>query len=149
MVLASKVWDDLSMWNADFSQTCPNGVKFPLKRINELEVAILSALSYKVKVPASEYAKYYFLLRSMLIKSGLVGDNVDTTTPLDVEGARRLQQVSTQFQSGIGATRRQMRKAKSMRSKSMGEDERWKVSVGARRARAKNKQVGLEQVVKM
>jgi len=152
MVLASKVWDDLSMWNADFSATCPNGVKFPLKRINELEVEILSALSYKVKVPASEYAKYYFLLRSMLIKSGLVGDNVDTTTPLDVEGARRLQQVSKQFQSGIGQTNRQMRKAKSMSSKSfksMGQDERNKLMTGATEARAKNMKVSLEHVVKM
>ena len=149
MVLASKVWDDLSMWNKDFSQTCPNGVKFPLKRINELEVAILSSLSYKVKVPASEYAKYYFLLRSMLIKSGLAGDNVDTTTPLDVEGAKRLQQVSTQFQSGMGETMRQMRKAKSMRSKSMGNDDRARVGAEARRARAKKKQVSLEHVVTM
>lgn len=150
MVLSSKVWDDLSMWNADFSQTCPNGVKFPLKRINELEVAILSALSYKVKVPASEYAKYYFLLRSMLIKSGLVGDDVDTTSPLDVEGAKRLQQVSTQFQSGMGQTRRQMKKAKSMRSqnmrsKSMGVGEL--KAHAARRARTNNKKVSLEHVV--
>jgi Cyclin, N-terminal domain len=149
MVLASKVWDDMSMWNNDFSKTCPNGVKFALKRVNELEVAILSALSYKVKVPASEYAKYYFLLRSMLIKSGLVGDDVDTTTPLDVEGAKRLQQVSTQFQSGMGETRREMRKAKSMRCKSMGKDERTRVGEGARKARANKKKVSLEHVVTM
>ncbi|CAB9516668.1 Cyclin [Seminavis robusta] len=147
MVLASKVWDDMSMWNKDFSQTCPNGVRFSLKRINELEVAILSALSYKVKVPASEYAKYYFLLRSMLIKSGLGGDNDDTTSPLDVEGAKRLQQVSGRYQHGMGATRRQMRKAKSMRSKSMGDDERAKMNNAARYSR-KNK-LSLEHVVKM
>lgn len=147
MVLASKVWDDLSMWNADFSQTCPSGVKFPLKRINELEVAILGALSYKVKVPASEYAKYYFLLRTMLIKSGLVGDNVDAASPLDVEGAKRLQQVSAQYQSGIGENRAKIRRAKSMRntvrSKSMGSSEREQLSEGARKV------VSLEHVVKM
>lgn len=149
MVLASKVWDDLSMWNADFSQTCPSGISFPLKRVNELEVAILSALSYKVKVPASEYAKYYFLLRTMLIKSGLVGDSVDTASPLDVEGAKRLQQVSTQYQSGVTANKRQiMRKAKSMRypgrSKTTGESERDKRSDGA-----KTGGVSLERVVQM
>jgi len=33
MVMASKVWDDLSMWNADFSQVCSS---FTLQRINEL-----------------------------------------------------------------------------------------------------------------
>lgn len=149
MVLASKVWDDLSMWNADFSQTCPNGVRFSLKRINELEIAVLSALSYKVKVPASEYAKYYFLLRSMLIKSGLIAEDADTSTPLDLEGAKRLQEVSSQFQSGIGATKKQMKKAKYMRSKSMGTDGAWKLSAASRKARAQNSKVGLEHVVQM
>jgi hypothetical protein len=35
MIMSSKVWDDLSMWNADFSQVCPS---FTLQRINELEL---------------------------------------------------------------------------------------------------------------
>jgi len=99
MVLSSKVWDDLSMWNGDFSQSCPQGVVFSLQRINQLELAVLNTLHFKVKVPASEYAKYYFLLRSMLIKSGLGGEDLGSLNPLDVEGARRLQQVSSQFES--------------------------------------------------
>jgi hypothetical protein len=75
MVLASKVWDDLSMWNVDFSNVCGRGgglSVYTLKRINELELALLKALKFNVKVPASEYAKYYFLIRSMLLKSGLL-----------------------------------------------------------------------------
>lgn len=87
------------MWNVDFSQSCPPGVSFSLQRINELELAVLNALSFKVKVPASEYAKYYFLLRSMLIKSGLAGEDLLSLDPLDVRGARRLQEVSSQFES--------------------------------------------------
>jgi Cyclin, N-terminal domain len=117
MVLSSKVWDDLSMWNADFGQTCPRGVRFTLQRTNELEVAILSALGYMVKVYASEYAKYYFLLRSMLIKSGLGGDDLRSMDPLDVEGAKRLQHMSSQFQS-LKAPRKGARL--SSRSKSAG-----------------------------
>jgi len=58
-------------------------------------------LNYKVKVPASEYAKYYFLLRSFLIKSGLGGDTLKTSHPLDVEGAKRLQQMSAAYQSVV------------------------------------------------
>ena len=65
MILSSKVWDDLSMWNADFSRTSPVVASFPLQRINELEIAVLSCLDYNVEVLASEYAEYYFLLRSM------------------------------------------------------------------------------------
>ena len=62
MVMASKVWDDLSMWNADFSKICPS---FTLQRVNELELAYLTAVEYNVRVAASSYAKYYFHLRTM------------------------------------------------------------------------------------
>lgn len=126
MILSSKVWDDMSMWNSDFSQSCPPGVHFPVKRINELELAILKALAYKVKVPASEYAKYYFLLRSMLIKSGLGGDDLQTMNPLDVEGAKKLEQVSTNFQNLAVSKRRAMQQDK-LRSKSMGDADRQKL----------------------
>lgn len=119
MVLSSKVWDDLSMWNADFSHTCPAGVEFSLQRVNELEIAILAALHYTVKVPASEYAKYYFLLRSMLIKSGLGSEDLATMNPLDVEGAKQLQHVSSQYQSTV-ASMAVMQKAAMVRSKSVG-----------------------------
>ena len=75
MVLASKVWDDLSMWNIDFSNVSVNsGVlsPFSLKRINELELAVLACLNFAVAIPGSEYAKYYYLLRSMMIRGGLL-----------------------------------------------------------------------------
>ena len=45
--MASKVWDDLSFWNVDFSLVCP---EFTLKRINELEAAMLEALDFVIKV---------------------------------------------------------------------------------------------------
>jgi WW domain/Cyclin, N-terminal domain len=119
MVMASKVWDDLSMWNADFSHTCPAGVEFELSRINELEIAMLSSLQYKVKVPAGEYAKYYFLLRSMLIKSGLGSDDLKTMNPLDVEGAKQLQHISSQYQSSV-ASMSERQQASMGRSKTTG-----------------------------
>lgn len=90
MVMASKVWDDLSMWSGDFSKIAPSGVTFSLARTNELEIALLRALNYKVKVNASEYAKYYFLLRSMLCRSGLANDDLTTLEALDVKGALNL-----------------------------------------------------------
>ena len=90
MVLASKVWDDLSMWNCDFSKIVPSGVTFSLTRTNQLEIALLRALKYKVKVNASEYAKYYFLLRGMLCKSGLANDDLTRLEALDVKGALNL-----------------------------------------------------------
>ncbi len=139
MILSSKVWDDLSMWNADFSQSCPPGISFSLQRINELELAVLNTLSFQVKVPASEYAKYYFLLRSMLIKSGLGGEDTNALDPLDVMGARRLQQVSSQFENlSLGSKPI----AVSQRSQSL--------NVAAMNAKQRTgTKLGLEQVVKM
>ncbi|VEU38996.1 unnamed protein product [Pseudo-nitzschia multistriata] len=78
MVLASKVWDDLSMWNNDFANVTAHTVGltlFTLPRINELELALLKCLEFDVKVSASEYAKYYFLIRTMLLRSGLVKED--------------------------------------------------------------------------
>lgn len=74
MVLSSKVWDDLSMFNLDFSNvSIASGLSaFSLKRTNALELAVLTSLNFNVRVPASEYAKYYFLLRTMLSRSGLL-----------------------------------------------------------------------------
>jgi len=82
------------MWNADFSHCVgsrDSGVRFTLQRINELERAMLGCLKYNVKVLASEYAKYYFLLRSMLIRSGLAGKDLTSLLPLDIEGAKQMQ----------------------------------------------------------
>ncbi|GMH65608.1 hypothetical protein TrRE_jg2772, partial [Triparma retinervis] len=95
MVMSSKVWDDLSMWNADFSQVCSS---FTLQRINELELAMLDALRYDVKVKASEYAKYYFLLRSKLMESGLGGDHIESLQPLDIDGAKQLEALSEEYE---------------------------------------------------
>ena len=47
MIMASKVWDDLSMWNSDFSKICAS---FTLQRVNQLEISMLSVLKYSVKV---------------------------------------------------------------------------------------------------
>jgi hypothetical protein len=136
----------LHRWNADFSQTCPAGVRFSLQRINELELAVLNALDYMVKVPASEYAKYYFLLRSMLIKSGLGGDDIKTMTPLDVEGAKKLEQVSSSFQS-TAATKRRVAHQNQMRSKSMGDVDVSNKMDGTQKIQ--EKKASLEHMVKM
>lgn len=87
MVLASKVWDDLSMWNYDFANVTAHTTglaAFTIYRINELELALLKCLKFSVKVPASEYAKYYFLIRTTLLQSGLVKED---GKPLDKKTA--------------------------------------------------------------
>jgi hypothetical protein len=99
MIMASKVWDDLSMWNVDFSQVLTG---FDLQRINELELAVLDALHYNVKVPASEYAKYYFHLRSMMARLGFQSSrNAAALAPLDIRGARKLELATEKYEDQV------------------------------------------------
>eukprot|EP00558_Chaetoceros_sp_UNC1202_P008687 CAMPEP_0197245422 /NCGR_PEP_ID=MMETSP1429-20130617/10219_1 /TAXON_ID=49237 /ORGANISM="Chaetoceros sp., Strain UNC1202" /LENGTH=490 /DNA_ID=CAMNT_0042705915 /DNA_START=14 /DNA_END=1486 /DNA_ORIENTATION=+ len=137
MVLSSKVWDDLSMWNVDFSQACPVGTHFSLQRINQLELALLTCLKYCVKVPASEYAKYYFLMRSMLIRSGLAGQDILSSSPLDIEGAKKLEFLTSNYKTSPSLHRR---------SKSVGGMAMDDQSDSPTRSR---NSVKLEQVVRM
>jgi hypothetical protein len=62
----------LDRWNIDFSNvSVASGMSsFTVQRINQLEIALLSSLRFDVRVPASEYAKYYFLIRTMQFRSG-------------------------------------------------------------------------------
>ena len=105
MVLASKVWDDLSMWNIDFSNVSTNCSllqSFNVQRINQLERAILTCLKFGVVIPASEYAKYYYLLRSMMIRGGLLDLNV-----LSNDQAQNFQDRTTRHQDSMtGVVRR-------------------------------------------
>jgi hypothetical protein len=99
LVMASKVWDDLSMWNVDFSHVYPS---FDLQRVNTLELAMLDALKYVIRVSASEYAKYYFHLRSMIPRLGLDGGcDANSIKPLDVAGARKLQLSTEKYDQQI------------------------------------------------
>jgi hypothetical protein len=54
-------------------------------------------LQYNVRVSASNYAKYYFHLRSMCAHLGLRGRAGRETAPLNVADAIKIQVVSTGF----------------------------------------------------
>lgn len=106
LVMASKVWDDMSMWNVDFSQVCAS---FDLRRINELELAMLEELKFVIRVSASEYAKYYFHLRSMMSRLGYHENEAIKLAPLDMAGARRLQLATENFNPEDEGGRRRTR----------------------------------------
>jgi len=115
MVLASKVWDDLSMWNIDFSNVTAHTAglsSFTLPRINELELALLKCLKFDVTVPASEYAKYYFLIRTMLLRSGLVKED---EKPLGKrEAFQKLESISSPYFDQCSKKESRDRRSKSM-----------------------------------
>jgi len=62
LLLASKVWQDLSSWNSEISQIYP---QFSLQSINRLERAFCVAIDWDLFISSSLYAKYYFALRSL------------------------------------------------------------------------------------
>lgn len=62
LVLAQKVWEDTPLINADFSILYP---ALSVREINSLERKFLDLLEFKLSVPPSLYAQYYFELRSI------------------------------------------------------------------------------------
>lgn len=82
-VSLDKVWDDCSMWNVDFSNVCQKGprclLSFSLKRLNELEVALLKCINFNVRVSVSDYTACYFHLQSVKLSKQ---DGVDKTVPV-------------------------------------------------------------------
>jgi hypothetical protein len=71
---------------------------FDLQRVNTLELAMLDALGYFIRVPAGEYAKYYFHLRSMMAKLGIRENEPNMLKPLNLAGARKLQLATEKYQ---------------------------------------------------
>jgi Cyclin len=65
LLLASKVWQDLSSWNIEFASVYP---QYSLEAINRLELQFLRMVKWDLYISSSQYAKYYFALRSLVEK---------------------------------------------------------------------------------
>jgi Cyclin len=91
LLLASKVWQDLSSWNIEFATVYP---QYSLESINRLEVQFLKMIKWDLYISSSLYAKYYFALRSIVEKQDfrmrynrmVVGvGNVDASEALKIQ----------------------------------------------------------------
>jgi len=87
MLLASKVWDDLSMVNEDFSIFMP----YTLDQINTWEIEFLGCIKFNVRVSASQYARYYFDLRKKIHHNGAHLPKKELT----MERARKLEALTS------------------------------------------------------
>jgi len=85
IILASKVWEDLAVWNVDFVSIFKN---LNIKDLGVLEKQLLKLLEYNVSVPSSLYAKYYFELRELAEKDA----KSFPLTPLDKDRAEQLEE---------------------------------------------------------
>jgi len=91
LILASKVWEDASVWNEDFlSDAVPN---MTVKDLNNLERHYLNFLKFNVSLKASEYAKYYFDLQAVAKQ----GEREFGLKPLSEHDIRRLEKRSEEL----------------------------------------------------
>lgn len=62
MIEAGKVWDDDTLENKHYPRVMPD---VSLKEINELEKTLLELVSFDLFIKGSEYAKYFFILKTL------------------------------------------------------------------------------------
>ncbi|KAG7399978.1 hypothetical protein PHYBOEH_007498 [Phytophthora boehmeriae] len=90
LLLASKVWQDLSSWNVEISNIYP---QFSLHSINRLERLFLHHIQWDLYISASVYAKYYFALRSLTEKKDF-RRRYNYTMRVDAPNSKRLEERS-------------------------------------------------------
>lgn len=62
IILATKVYEELAVWNADFKEVFPD---LNSKELNMIEMELLRWLDYKVSLTGRQYAKYWFTVREL------------------------------------------------------------------------------------
>jgi len=88
LILASKVWEDLAVWNVDFITVFP---AVTVSDLNTLENNLLHLLKYDAGVTRQYYAQYYFALRDLAQEN----KRAFPLGELDKNAAARLEQNST------------------------------------------------------
>ncbi|XP_001095265.1 cyclin-Y-like protein 2 isoform X1 [Macaca fascicularis] len=68
ILLASKVWSDMAVWNEDYCKLFEN---ITVEEMNELERQFLKLINYNIGVTGSVYSRFYFDLRSLAHDNGL------------------------------------------------------------------------------
>jgi len=85
-LLAHKIWEEKSVWNADYINVFPD---MEVEDINRLEMGFLLAVDYNVSLKASTYASYYFALHSIAGSHSKFDKK-----PLDKQTAKRMEERS-------------------------------------------------------
>jgi hypothetical protein len=109
-IMASKVWDDLSMINEDFTVVCP---MFTLRDINRLELSYLKHLEFHLTVAGGLYAEYYFKLREVFDQYAADSEELASSFPvhpLTKEESVKLQLASQDSETCVKAAMLRQRK---------------------------------------
>jgi len=85
LILSSKVWEDLAVWNVDFIELFPN---ITVKDLNKLERVVLDSLDFTVTIKASDYVRQFFSLSAFVD----VGKDRDSgERPMDSDALKKLE----------------------------------------------------------
>lgn len=84
LVIASKTWDDESFENHHFVRVF---TMYTLRQINQMECVFLTLIDYSLLLRGSDYAKYYFILRTYAEQK----HRSFPVKALDVDTVRKLQ----------------------------------------------------------
>jgi len=106
VILASKVWEDQSVYNVDFTPVFDN---LSVPDLNKLEREFLTLLQYNVTLNRSSYAKYYFELQ----KFSKVDPSSFPLQPLTQQNAARLEDHSHLTQIRLTSQMRDLKRAAS------------------------------------
>jgi hypothetical protein len=93
LILASKVWEDQAVWNIDFIELFPLTTPSDL---GQMEKKILSLLAFDVSLKASEYAKFYFDIRSQAANH-CTDEHFLELKPLNKDGEAKLELQTQNF----------------------------------------------------
>ena len=67
LIIASKVWDDDSLENIHFPKVMND---ITVKEVNALEKVFLELIDFDLHIRGSEYAKYYFIMKTLAYEVG-------------------------------------------------------------------------------
>lgn len=94
LCIASKIWDDDSLENEHFPKVMKD---VTLKEINTFERVLLDLIGYDLVIKGAEYAKYYFILRT-IAKSNNIPMPLQ---PLSVDKILKLQKTSNEAELAL------------------------------------------------
>jgi len=104
MILASKVWEELAVWNVDFLRVFP---RLNVSDLNKMEKYFLMYIQYNVSLKASLYTKYFFELRNL-------ANNDFPLKPLKKEGLMELEKRSLKTEGDAKKMQRSRHRTSSL-----------------------------------
>jgi len=102
IICAHKMWEDKSLRNVSFSIICP---MFTIAHINDLEIAFLSLLGFRMHIASKVYAQYYFELRNLVIPKHLQDLVASSDIPYESHRLTTTQEKQLEQRSAVAGQR--------------------------------------------